>query len=335
MEFLTKVAKFADDYNEAADGTEGDLLKVASNNDVSFADIVALHNVTSANIFTGENLVKLAADMEPSRIAAVGELWEKIAADEIGDEGIRAFADGIDLDDSEIQYILEAIDKQAEEAGVFDESEIHADQETWDKIAEAHDFLVAADIDPVEALAFADAYMNAEEAEEGAGEKVAAEYSDIDQESFDKIAEAFDFLADIENAPGLMAELTKVAAKMPDPAEVEARRAKTRNKMLGADYGKPEVTLSTKGTNTGKGGRYQNKLTAAQKKIVKNYKAPADIAIKDRLSTHKATKANLGKSVSKSFSNLSGKAKGRLGAGLAAGAAAVGAAGYLAGRNKN
>jgi len=338
MEFLTKVAKFADEYNEAAEGTEGDLLKVASNNDVTYADMVALHNTTEANIFTQEGLIKVAGDAEPSRIALVGDLWEKIASEEIGEEGIRAFADQIDMSDSEIQFVLEAIDKQAEDAGIFD-AELEADQETWDKVAEAHDFLVDAELDPSEALAFAGAYMNAESEEEGAGEKVAAEYGDMDQESFDKIAEAFDFLSDIENAPALMDELTKVA-RMPDPAAVEANSAANKKMFNSTDYsngekGSGKVTQGKKGTNTGKGGNYQENLTAKQKKMVKDHKPKVTNPMDAKLQTHKLTKKNLGKSVSKSFKNLSGSAKGRLAAGAAVGGAAIGAAGYMAGRNKD
>ena len=213
MNFLEKVASFADQYTNTTETEDGVLFKVAADMDVTYADMVALHNITNANVFTGEGLEKIAEDAEPSRIAMVGDLWEKIASGEIGEEGIVMAAGEIPLEDDEIGFILTQLDKQAEEAGIegfeAEEAGIIADDETWEKIAEVHEYLEDAGLDAMSALDFAVDMMNAEDDE--ASEKVAAEYEDIEDEAFDKIAEAIDYLSDTEGAYDLMESYDKEA----------------------------------------------------------------------------------------------------------------------------
>ncbi len=213
MNFLIKVAEFADQYANVSPEEEAGFLKVASDMEVGFADMAALHNVTSANVFTGEGIVKIAEDAEPSRIALVGDLWEGLVNEQLGTETIKIASDQIGLDPEEISFLLDHLDKQAEEAGILGgEDEVMADDETWEKIAEAHKYLSDANIEIMPALDFASDMIAAEDDE--AGEKVAAEYSDLDDDTFDKIAEAIEYLSGVEGAYELMDAYDKEAGSI-------------------------------------------------------------------------------------------------------------------------
>jgi len=69
----------------------------------------------------------------------------------------------------------------------------------YEKVAEAHAFLASHEIDPVEGMMFAENFRAAADEEEE--DKVAAEYDDLDGRTIEKIAEAVDYLSDIEGVP--------------------------------------------------------------------------------------------------------------------------------------
>lgn len=264
MNFLEKVASFADQYSNTAEGEEGILLKVASDMDVRYEDMVALHNIVDANVFTGEGVVKIAEEAEPSRLAMVGDLWEKIANEEIGEEGMLLAAEEIGMDSEEIAFVLDALDKQAEEAGLYadedgkeavagegegegEEAGITADDATWEKIAEAHTFLADADIDVMAALDFAVDMSEAEDEE--AGEKVASEYGDLDDEMMDKIAEAVEFLGDVDGAYDLMDAYDKEAKSLlQSGADFVTKDRRSVGKAVSDGFGKYKAAITGAGS---------------------------------------------------------------------------------------
>jgi len=73
---------------------------------------------------------------------------------------------------------------------------VYADEAVWEKIAEVHSELVHAGIDPVQGLIFADEFNEAPN--DYLQEKVAAEWEEWDAGDIDKIAEAVNYLSDIE-----------------------------------------------------------------------------------------------------------------------------------------
>ena len=217
MAFFKTVASFAGNV-EASTDVES-IIKEASESGVSRNDIIVHHNLTEGNVFTGENLVKIAEDEEPSILLVAVEAYEKLASGEIDDEVAMGMITEVGLVPEDFNDIADLIDKQASEAGVV------ASEAVWEKIAEAHDYLVAADLDPVTALEFASEYSAADSEE--AQDKVASEFEGLDDESLDKIAEVVEFLSDIEgiSTSDLMVEYSKEAS-MKGMADTAAKLGK-------------------------------------------------------------------------------------------------------------
>lgn len=230
MEFLEKVAAFADQLTSAENEQEQEaLLKVASDMDVGYEDVVAFHNILEGNIFTGENLVKVAEEIEPSRIAYVGDLWEKLATGEVGPEAVEVYSEELGLSPEETVFILDQLDKKAEEAGLFAEpADQFIDEVAIEKVAEAYEYLAESGIDPMAAMDFAVEMLNAENEEEG--EKIASEYEGLDDETLDKVAEVVEYLADVPNAYELMDIYDKEAGKVGDALKAFGGKAKDLGK---------------------------------------------------------------------------------------------------------
>jgi hypothetical protein len=203
MTFFDKVASFGQTVQASTD-VEG-IVKVASDEGISRNDLIVHHNLLNGNVFTGENLIKVASDEPESALLVAVSAYEKLASDEINEDQAFAMIDEAGLTAEDFDQVADLIDKQASDAGVV------ADEDVWEKIAEAHDFLIEAELDPVASLVFASEFSSAET--EDAQDKVASEYDDLSEEAFDKIAEAVDYLSDIEgaNIVDLMDEYSKEA----------------------------------------------------------------------------------------------------------------------------
>jgi len=212
--------KTLDSLAIAADAT-GDydgIIKLAEESEFTVNDFKVHHNLVYGNVFTGENLVKTAEDLEESRLVTAVELYEKLASEEIGeDEAVEAL-EAVGLTVEDYNMVSDLLDKQAEEAGLVEPAAeaggITADDAVWEKVAEAYEYLTDGGLDAVASMEFAEAYTEAEDEE--AQDKVASEYDGLDEESLDKIAEAFEYLEDIEGVPvsALMEEYDKEAGKM-------------------------------------------------------------------------------------------------------------------------
>jgi hypothetical protein len=212
MAYFNEVLAFAQAAAVSKD-VDG-LIKVAADSVVP-ADIVFMHNLIDGNIYTGEGIIKIAEDMGEPILGVAADVYEyvKEAGDDYDEKlAIAALEEaGLTLEDyAQVEYLL---DKQAEEAAG---GEIVADEEVWEKVASAYEFLASQEIDPVSAMEFAENYAVADS--DGEKEAVASEYDGLDEESFDKIAEAFNYLSDIDGVPlsDLMYEIDKEAGYATD-----------------------------------------------------------------------------------------------------------------------
>ena len=238
MAFFKQVDSFAQAL-DASENTDS-IVKVASENGVSRNDLIVHHNLTQGNVFTGENLIKVAEDEAESPLLVAVAAYEKLASGEIGEDDAYGMITQAGLDEDDFNTVADLIDKQASEAGVV------ATEDVWEKIAEAHDFLTAADIDPVVALEFASEYTAAPDEE--TQDKVASSFDGLDEESIDKIAEAFEYLSDIEgaNTVDLMAEYAKEAGAK-EKALGLVGKAGDAAKRLGRDISGANVAAAKKG----------------------------------------------------------------------------------------
>jgi len=113
-------------------------------------------------------------------------------------------------------------------------------QYIYDKVAEAYEFLSDQGIDPVEAIAFADEFQSAPN--EYLQDKVASEWQDVEEGDIEKIAEAVNYLSDIEGVPlvELMYEYEKDAKEhKKDDYQERARKIARNNSIAGALIGAP------------------------------------------------------------------------------------------------
>jgi hypothetical protein len=220
MAYFNEVLAFA---QAAAVSNDVDgLIKVAADSDVVPADIVFMHNLIEGNIHTGEGIIKIAEEMGEPILGVAADVYEYIkeAGEDYDEEAaIEALAE-VGLTPEDYQQVEYLLDKQAEEAfGNEVENEIVADEAVWEKVAEAYNYLAEEDIDPVVAMEFAENYSVAEDDEEK--EAVASEFEGITEESFDKIAEAFEYLGDIDGVAlsDLMGEIDKEAMSVSQAAK--------------------------------------------------------------------------------------------------------------------
>ena len=220
MSFLTRAIELGNASTNISEEGMDSFIKSAAESDVTVNDMNMAHNLTSAdvNLYTGEGVIPQDEAIEVSRLSGAVDLMVKQASvDPLSEEDAIAYLGeiGLTVDDYNEVYAQVPEDLVVKVAAEMDgtevESELTADDEVWEKVAEAHDFLVESGLDPVESLNFAADFNEAEDAE--AQDKVASEVDDLAQEDVDKIAEAVEFLSDIEgiHPADLMAEWDKVA----------------------------------------------------------------------------------------------------------------------------
>jgi len=189
MRFLEKVASYANAYINS-DNKET-LIKTAAVDGVTPDDMIAYHNLTEGNIFTGENIIKIAGAPEESEspIIRFGFELDKLASGEATeDEVIQAGLEmGLDMED--MQTIFAHLQKQAAEA-FGDPAE-----ERFEKVAEALDYLAQNGIDPAAAI---DIVLNTDEEGNVVDEKVAAYANALSDEDLVKIAEAIDYMGGLD-----------------------------------------------------------------------------------------------------------------------------------------
>ncbi len=222
MSFLTRAANLSQASESISNEGLEAFVKSASESDITINDMNMAYNLTSKDVdlYTNEGIIPQDDNIEVSRLSNAVDLMVKQASTEplTENDAVAYLGEiGLTADDYYEIYALipeDLIQKVANDMeGV--ESELTADDAVWDKIAEAHDYLVEAGLNPVESLNFAADFNEAESDE--ARDKVASETEDLEQEEVDKIAETVEYLSDIEgiHPADLMAEWDeKVAGKM-------------------------------------------------------------------------------------------------------------------------
>jgi len=197
MRFLEKVAAYADAYINS--DNKDTLVKTAAVDGVTPDDMIAFHNLMEGNIFTGENIIKIAGAPEESQspIIRFGFELDKLASGEATEEEViqRGLEMGLDMED--IQTIYATLQKQAAEA-FGDPSE-----ERFEKVAEALDYLAQNGIDPIAAI---DVVLNTDEEGNVIDEKVAAYANALSDEELAKIAEAIDYMGGLDEESLAMIE---------------------------------------------------------------------------------------------------------------------------------
>jgi len=352
MTFYDRVESFAMASDAAAD-FDG-LVKVAEDSGVTVNDLIVHHNLTQGNLFTGENLIKIAEEIEPSALLGAVNVFEKMASDNYSDEDAMAELASYGLEVEDYEKVAEALNGQMEEIAL---------DRDLDKVAEAHAFLEENGIDPVSAITLITDLNNIGSPEEG--EKIASEYSDLDADMEDKLAQVQDFLMDLEvvHPEDAMIAYDKEAGVLNDMSNTEARIAANRELYKNTEYSvpgkkKPVTPRVQKARKLNGETNFQRRMTPEQReayklqqKAAKRAKtSPAAAARKDTikhwrsigntegLSKGKTEAAKeLGGSLRGSLRNLSKKNKYLAAAGLAgtalAGAGAGAAYGYNRARN--
>jgi len=233
MKFIEKTASYYETYLRA-DAKDG-LLKTAAVDGVSYGDLIAFHNLTQGNMFTGRNLIKLAEeDMKTSKLVQLGEAIDRLNNQEITKQDLYKIASDLGMDAEDVDFVLDQIEKQAEEAlgvnkeaspsdkdhdGKPDAEEDHGTlpkgfkgthkdaerlkkeknasfEEYAEKVAEAMDYLASNNIDPYDGL-----YIAAHVEGDGiADEKVAAEVAEagFTEEDIQHIAKVAEYLGGVD-----------------------------------------------------------------------------------------------------------------------------------------
>ena len=192
MKFMEKVASYLDTYTSSE--AKESLLKVASEDGVTTDDLVAYHNLTEGNIFTGENLIAIETDPDKSssKLIQLGNTIDKVASEGLDQSLIYKTAEELGFDNEDVAFYLTALQKQAEEAGLAP-----AEHQVSENVANAITLLKEAGLDPVEAITAA---INVDEEGNVADEKVAAIIANYTEGDLDKIAEAMDMIGEITPA---------------------------------------------------------------------------------------------------------------------------------------
>ena len=192
MKFMEKVASYLDTYTSSE--AKESLLKVASEDGVTTDDLVAYHNLTEGNIFTGENLIAIETDPDKSssKLIQLGNTIDKVASEGLDQSLIYKTAEELGLDNEDVAFYLTALQKQAEEAGLAP-----TEHKASENVVNAITLLKEAGLDPVEAITAA---INVDEEGNVADEKVAAIIANYTESDLDKIAEAMDMIGEITPA---------------------------------------------------------------------------------------------------------------------------------------
>lgn len=188
MAFIEKVASYYGTYL-SSDNTEG-LLKTASEEGVSKDDLIAYHNLTEGNIFTGDNIIQIEGDPEnsDSKLIQLGLTIDKVASEGLDENLILEKAAELQMDSTDVGFIVANIQKQAAEAGVVEPDQ---DPELVEKVASSMKYLLNNGIDPIQAY---EMYLNVDEEGNFTDEKVASLAQQYTEEDFDKIAEAIEMI---------------------------------------------------------------------------------------------------------------------------------------------
>ena len=281
MTYFDRVKSFTGTVN-ASENAES-IVKVAEENGILRNDMIVYHNLTAGNIFTGENLIKVAEDEAESPLLVAVEVYQDLSSGNIDENKASEMIKSAGLENEDFNSVADAIEKQAEDAGIFDNQGIIADQDVWEKIAEAHEYLVAADINPVTAIQFASEFQSADS--EDAQEKVASSFEGLDDDVIDKIAEVVDFLGDIEGVPtlDLMTEYSKEAGAIGETAGKVIDAAKKFGKNFsGRSVKDAESNLATETAKTNRNnktiGTLKNTLSSA-KDDQKNARVMAGVGV--------------------------------------------------------
>ena len=194
MRFINKVDSYLSTY-VTADNKDG-ILKVAAEDNVTSDDLVAYHNLVEGNIFTGENLLKVAnAENSDSKLVQLGLTIDKVNAEGLDDSIILKTASELGLDQEDVNFVVENLQRQAIEAGVVEANpEFEKQAEDFGQVADAVIMLKQAGLNPKAAIELA---LNIDENGQPTNEKVASEMSYLSETDFDKIAEAMEVLGEI------------------------------------------------------------------------------------------------------------------------------------------
>lgn len=201
MRFISKVDSYLNTY-VTADNKDG-ILKVAAEDNVTSDDLVAYHNLIQANMFTGENLLKVAnIENSDSKLVQLGLTIDKVNAENLDESIILKTAEELGLDQEDVNFVIENLQRQAREAGIVDTNpQFEKEAEDFSQVSNAVIILKQAGLDPKAAIELA---LNVDENGQTTDEKVAAELTQLSEADLDKIAEAM----------GELGEMTPSKAKM-------------------------------------------------------------------------------------------------------------------------
>ena len=201
MRFISKVDSYLNTY-VTADNKDG-ILKVAAEDNVTSDDLVAYHNLIQANMFTGENLLKVAnIENSDSKLVQLGLTIDKVNAENLDESIILKTAEELGLDQEDVNFVIENLQRQAREAGIVDTNpQFEKEAEDFSQVSNAVIILKQAGLDPKAAIELA---LNIDENGQTTDEKVAAELTQLSEADLDKIAEAM----------GELGEMTPSKAKM-------------------------------------------------------------------------------------------------------------------------
>ena len=188
MKFIEKVAGYLDSY-VVADNKDG-VIKVAQEDGVSPDDLIAYHNLTQGNIFTGENIIQTKTEPEQSdsKLIQLGFTIDKVAQENLPIETIFDKGAELGMDEEDVAFVMDNLRRQMQEAGL---AEPQVDEETKEKVAQAISILRNGGIDPKEGFEIA---LNVDENGHFIDEKVASIASKYNDAQFEKIAEAVELL---------------------------------------------------------------------------------------------------------------------------------------------
>jgi len=191
MNLIEKVASYYNTYKVS--NADESLLKTASVDGIGKDDLIAFHNLTEANMFTGENLIELQKEAEESesKIIQLGFTIDKVINGELPEDEIQKTASALGMDEEDVGFITAHIQRQMEEAGIVEKTASYLDAELIDKVASAAQLLIENNIDPIEAFTVA---ANTDEEGYPVDEKTAYAMNQYADAELDKIAEAVDMV---------------------------------------------------------------------------------------------------------------------------------------------
>ena len=269
MSFLTRAIELGNASTNISEEGMDSFIKSASESNITVNDMNMAHNLTSedVNLYTGEGVIPQDEAIEVSRLSGAVDLMVKQASvDPLTEVDAVAYLGeiGLTVDDYNEIYdhvpedLVTKVAAEMDETEVVADTELTADDAVWDKVAEVHSFLTDAGLDPVASLNFAADFNEAEG--QDAQDKVASEVEDLEQAEIDKIAEAVEYLSDIEgiHPADLMAEWDKTAG-----ARMDAMKLGLKN--LGGKIQATGTKLkgkATKGMDAAKAGVKSAKKTS-------------------------------------------------------------------------